>query len=82
MNPTALLRLLPATKARILVMLKERPMAVEDMADALGITRQAIHYHLAPMISARVLIRQDEHSGHRGRPRRLYRLSPEAARCQ
>lgn len=67
-----------ATRGRVLTLLRERPRTVDDLADVLGLTDNAVRFHLAALerdcAVDRAGVRKPEGAG---KPAVLYAISPE-----
>jgi predicted ArsR family transcriptional regulator len=68
----------PAGRAAVLDLLKrEGPVAAEDMAGRLGVTAMAVRQHLAALEGEGLAVHETR-GGARGRPARLWRVTPAA----
>lgn len=73
-------RFFDTTRGRILTLLRRGEQTVEELARAVGLTRNAVRNHLAAL-ERDGLVRQEgvARSGSAGKPAARYALSPEAA---
>src|SRR5690348_14739585 len=67
------------TRAALLQLLREGPTSVTDLAEALGLTRNAIRFHLASLQAEGeiVAVGVRRHEG-AGKPATLYMIAPSA----
>ena len=78
MSVAAVENLLKAPRSAIIEHLKQRgSMSVEDLAEALGVSRVCVRKHLG-LLESDGLIRYQEEKHERGRPRFIYRLTEKA----
>lgn len=57
----------------------DEPVGVAELTDHVGLNHNAVRQHLAVLVDAGLVTEGTAEPGSRGRPRLLYRLSPEAA---
>lgn len=78
MSVAAVENLLKAPRSAIIEHLKQRgSMSVEEMAEALGVSRVCVRKHLV-LLESDGLIRYQQERHERGRPRFIYRLTEKA----
>lgn len=68
------------TRARVLrfLLAQHEPRAVADLADALALHPNTIRFHLEALVSLGYVSEEQDKPHGQGRPRRLYRATPDA----
>ena len=78
-GPTKPERILETTRGRVLALLRRGEMTADELAEALGLTDNAVRAHLATLErDGFVQPRGERRDGRVGKPATLYQVSPEA----
>jgi DeoR family transcriptional regulator, suf operon transcriptional repressor len=70
-------RLLETTRGRVLTLLRQGDMTVEELAAALGLTDNAVRAHLVSLERDGLVYPGERRGGRVGKPATSYRVSPE-----